>query len=180
MGIKITLSLLIISFTGVINYNSDQKSEMLNNYLVDAGEQKIWIGNLTTKNLEEFASGMYTEIDGSIMIENYDGLNLILLKTLQKCAGNIEIGNNENLESLKGLENLQIVGGRFSILNNPELYNYCTLQKILINKGIKGVEISKDIIEKWEIEDNGYNPSLMNLQNKNCSIPKLPDFCFSC
>ena len=84
MSIKIILSLLIITFTSIINYNSDQKLEILNNCLIHAGEQKIWIGNLTTKNLEEFASGMYTEIDGSIVIENYDGLNLILLKQLIK------------------------------------------------------------------------------------------------
>jgi len=142
--------------------------------------QKAWIGDLLTENLQEFASGQYTEVQGSITIENYNGVDLKVLTTLQKCTGNIDIFENTKLESLQGLENLQAVGGRFSIIENSELYSYCALKKSLVTDGIQGVEISKGIIEKWEIEKNGYNPSLMNLQYKDCLMQKFSDFCFSC
>ena len=142
--------------------------------------QKAWSGDLTIENLQEFASGEYTEVQGSIVLKNYSEVDLTILEKLQKCTGNIDILENTKLESLKGLENLLEVGGRFSILENPELYSYCALSKTLVIDGIQGVEISKGIIERWEIQDNGFNPSLMSLQNKSCSSQKFTDWCFSC
>jgi len=66
------------------------------------------------------------------------------------------------------------------IKKNPELYRFCSLKKQLLEKGIKGEEISKGIIEKVDIERNGYNPSFINLQNKDCYSYKISDFCLSC
>ncbi|MBJ2175854.1 hypothetical protein JBL43_16490 [Aureibaculum sp. A20] len=146
----------------------------------NAQAQKIWVGDLITENLEEFHSGKYTEVEGAITIDNYEENNLEVLKNLEKCTGDVNISNNEKLISLQGLENLQFVGGKFSIIKNPDLYNYCALQKTLVKEGIRGEEISKDIYDKWNTEDNGFNPSLMNLQNENCSTPNLKDLCFSC
>jgi hypothetical protein len=142
--------------------------------------QKAWTGNLLTKNLKDFASGNYTEVQGTITIEDYEGVDLTVLEGLQKCSGNITISKNQKLESLKGLENLLEIGGKIVIKKNPELYRFCSLKKQLLEEGIKGEEISKDIIEKVDIERNGYNPSFMNLQNKDCYSHKIPDFCFSC
>ncbi|WBU89726.1 hypothetical protein [Cellulophaga omnivescoria] len=148
--------------------------------IVKTQAQKIWKGDLAIENLEDFTSGEYTEVDGNIIIEEYQGTDLTVLTKLEKCSGNIVISDNEKLESLKGLENLKAVGGSFSLINNPELYSYCALQKELITTGIKGIEITKGIIEKIETQDNGYNPSIMSLQNNKCSAVKFRDFCFSC
>ncbi|MGJ8734249.1 MAG: hypothetical protein ACSHW4_13920 [Cellulophaga sp.] len=148
--------------------------------IVKTQAQKKWQGDLLTENLQDFASGAYTEVEGTITIEEYEGVDLTVLETLEKCSGNVSISDNKKLESLKGLENLKEVGGSFLITNNPELYSYCALQKELISTGIKGVEISKGIIEKMETQDNGYNPSIMSLQNRKCSAVKFEDFCFSC
>ncbi|MCL5246915.1 hypothetical protein M4I21_13920 [Cellulophaga sp. 20_2_10] len=148
--------------------------------VVKTQAQKIWKGDLLTEHLQDFASGAYTEVEGAITIEEYEGVDLTVLKTLEKCSGNIIISDNKKLESLKGLENLKEVGGSFSILENAELYSYCALQKELISAGIKGVEITKGIIEKIETLDNGYNPSIMSLQNKKCSALKFKELCFSC
>ncbi len=145
-----------------------------------AQEQKVWSGNLSTEKLEEFSIGKYTEVQGNITIRDYQKEDLNLLLTLQKCTENIIIRDNKKLESLKGLENLLVVGGKIVIKKNPELYRFCSLQKKLLDEGIKGEEISKGIIEKVDIERNGYNPSYMNLQNKDCYSYKIEDFCFSC
>ncbi|MGG6230495.1 hypothetical protein [Tenacibaculum sp. SDUM215027] len=142
--------------------------------------QKTWTGNLLTKNLKDFASGNYTEVQGTITIEGFKGVDLTVLEELQKCSGNITISKNQKLESLKGLGNLLEVGGKIVIKKNPELYRFCSLKKQLLEEGIKGEEISKGIIEKVDIERNGYNPSFMNLQNKDCYSHKISDFCFSC
>lgn len=148
--------------------------------IVKTQAQKIWQGDLAIENLEDFTSGEYTEVDGNIIIEEYEGTDLTVFTKLIKCSGNIVISDNEKLESLKGLENLKEVGGCLSLTNNTELYSYCALQKELITTGIKGVEIAKGIIEKIDTQDNGYNPSIMSLQNNKCSAVKFRDFCFSC
>lgn len=149
------------------------------NAKINAQETKVWEGNLSTKDFNTFYTGDYIEVNGNIIIDNFDGENLNIFKKLQKCTGNIFIRNNKNLESFKGFESLQFVEGRFSITENPELYNYCALQKKLLTQGIKGVEISKGIFDKWETYDNGYNPSLMNLQNENCKITNMNSYDFS-
>lgn len=146
----------------------------------NAQEKKIWSGDLLTEHLDDFFAGKYTEVQGEITIENFSKKDVSVLQTLQKCTGNIVIEKNKNLESLKGLENLRVVGGKIVIKKNPELYRFCSLQKQLLDEGIKGEEISKGIIEKIDIERNGYNPSLMNLQHKDCYTHKMEDFCFSC
>ncbi len=153
---------------------------MISVTVVKAQEPRIWKGDLNTKDLKAFSVGKYTSVAGTITIENYKGNDLKVLKRLQKCTGSIRILGNKKLTSLNGLEYLEFVGGKFSILDNPELYSYCALQKKLIYQGIQGVEISEGIIEKLETEDNGYNPSIMSLRNKNCKGYKMPDFCFSC
>lgn len=142
--------------------------------------QKIWEGDLLTKDLIEFNTGKYTEVNGSITVKNYTKKDLSLLKKLEKCTGSIYILDNKALENLNGLENLKIVGGKFSIIKNPELYGYCALQKTLLNQGINGVKLNKRVIEKFETEDNGYDPSLTSLQNKKCTGFKFEEFCFSC
>lgn len=145
-----------------------------------AQEQKIWSGDLSTEKLEEFSAGKYTEVQGNITIREYQKEDLNVLQTLQKCTGDVTIRGNKKLESLKGLENLLVVGGKIVIKKNPELYRYCSLQKQLLDEGIKGEKISKGVIEKIDIERNGYNPSITNLLHKDCYSHKIPDFCFSC
>jgi len=143
--------------------------------------QKIWKGDLKTENLQAFFEGKFDEVDGSILITKYNQENLDLLKALKKSKGSIRIFNNEKLRSLDGLELLKHVGGIFYIYDNPNLYNFCALNDNLINNGIKGIEISKGIFEKWDVDNNEYDPSLMNLQNDRCSFSDpLKNWCFSC
>ncbi|TKD65908.1 hypothetical protein [Flavobacterium sp. ASW18X] len=142
--------------------------------------QKVWTGNLLTQDLKDFAAGHYTEVKGTITIQDFDGVDLRPLEGLQRCSGNIVISKNQKLESLKGLGNLQEVGGKIVIEKNPELYKFCSLTKQLLEHGIKGEEISKGIMDKIDINRNGYNPELINLLNKDCSYERFRDFCFSC
>ena len=65
-----------------------------------------------------------------------------------------------SIENLSGLERLQSVEGDFVVSRNQDLVDFCSIQNIISEKGIKGA---------LTIEENGINPSIQDLESGVCN-----------
>ncbi len=137
-------------------------------FINSASAQKIWDGDLQAQQLELFYSDNYTEITGNLNIKNTNLKKLEQLHNLTKVGGNILIFNNDSLTSLEGLEELLTVGGKISIRENKHLNNYCALSKDLILSGITGEEVNKNIFDKFDTQDNEYDPDRNDIIEGEC------------
>lgn len=120
-----------------------------------------------------------SEIDDLRIQQNPNLINLNGVESITALEY-LEVGGNDNLESLEGLNNLNTVTpSSFSfppeiligylttadfndlpIAPNPNLTNFCAIEN-LINNLNSEVEVL--------IENNGYNPSLQDFADGNCS-----------
>ncbi|WP_339901062.1 hypothetical protein [uncultured Cyclobacterium sp.] len=94
----------------------------------------------------------------SVNIKDTSLGNLRGLSNLKKITRSLTIQDNINFNSLEGLDNLVSVAGSMIIQSNNYLTNYCALSK-LVNEGTHP-EIT--------IDDNGYNPTLEQIQGEEC------------
>ncbi len=130
--------------------------------------QKTWEGDLQTKQFEQFKAENYSTIRGNLEIKNSNLTNLEQLYNLIEVQGNLNVFNNDSLTSLDGLQNLILVGGKISIRENKHLNNYCALSKELLLNGITGEEVNKNIFDRFDTQDNEYDPDRMDLIDGDC------------
>lgn len=113
-------------------------------------------------------SNLTTVGSGNLNIFDNDSLtNLVGLENLTSINnGNLFIANNDSLTTLDNLDNLTAVKDVFigQVLNgggfpNPLLTDFCALQN-LFNSGT---------YENVSIDNNGYNPTVADIQAGNCS-----------
>lgn len=73
----------------------------------------------------------------------------------------LSIRFNEFLANLDGLENISSISHEVLIENNPPLTNFCGLTNVAQNNGIIG---------DYDVNTNGYNPTIQDLIDGNCSL----------
>ncbi len=114
-----------------------------------AQQNKEWKGNLYSKDFKKFENEQFTEVTGSIIINDTE-LNLTdltVLKLLKSVHGDLDIGN-DFIQSFKGLENLVRVDGTLFIRKNKKL---------------KGIQSLKSLTRVGRLNISG-NPLLKNLK----------------
>ncbi len=125
---------------------------------VNAQTSNVWEGDVYTKDLDAFAQGGYTTIEGNLEIYKTSLTNLAQLASLKVVKGDVYIGiydykrdleeGNEFLVSLEGLENLTEVSGELEIRDNEAL---ATIEALKNLKTVNKLNIS-------------YNPKLTTLK----------------
>ncbi|MEM9544512.1 MAG: hypothetical protein AAGA77_00995 [Bacteroidota bacterium] len=95
-------------------------------------------------------------IDGPLHLVNTDAKDLSFLSGIKEVRGKIEIANNEDLESLFGLENLQFVE-TINIRLNKNLRNVSSLRDVQIEKALHLVQNG---IEQVPVFNGLANPSI--------------------
>ena len=79
---------------------------------------QIHEGNYTVTNQAQIDTFNYTEITGSLLIQNTDITNVDGFSELDSIGGYLNIYNNDAITNLNGFNNLTYVGGDFYIQNN--------------------------------------------------------------
>lgn len=114
----------------------DKNSKLADTIILNQTIQGIFIGDviLTTEDeLEAFKNTGYKKIEGNLKIISTDFLTLKTLDNLlEEVTGNIEI-KCPNLQSLKGLESIRMIGNSLLIQDDSQITNFeglNNLQKI--------------------------------------------------
>lgn len=131
----------------------------LNNIVTIEGFLGIYNTSLTSlaelKSLRTIGRSLYiTKNDQLISLE---GLNQIT-----SIGGyGLEIENNPSLNSLDALSNLDFVKNKIVIFNNPSLFDFCPLVKVLNNQSFSAYG--------GDIRKNGFNPSSLEIVEQECN-----------
>lgn len=130
--------------------------------------------NPTATELQEFYDGNYKIIKGDVKFEEDDGLrNLFALSKVEKIEGSFSLINNQNLESLDGLNKLSYIGQDFFFNGQKyrELENIDDLESLIRIGGsltiinafqLKNLEGLKNL---ESIGEHTYLRIMPNLQN---------------
>jgi hypothetical protein len=117
-------------------------------------------GNTTLSDLGIFCQVNLTELQ-QVVIENNPVLqDLSCFQSLTTLQGSLFIGNN-GIQNLAGFESLISIAGDLILINNDHLTDLCALTPLAQNEGIGG---------EYIVSSNGYNPSLQDLLNGDCSL----------
>ncbi len=95
--------------------------------------QQVHVGDLILSSQTEIDSFNYSEIQGSLTIQESragDITNLTPLETLEILGGGLFIIKNNNLQNLNGLSGITTVNGNLEIMNNADLTNVSSLSNI--------------------------------------------------
>ena len=187
--VKILIIFLLGFMTNACNQSQDEELENLNRFT----------GNVilnSQSDINEFAANQYKEITGYLYIGSYDKngkqitpfntdvSDIGALNTIERVRGDLFIRGNPILTELNGLENLKIVEGflmkislnsnlakingfnnlksigkMLLIAQNESLLDFCGLQNLMKN----------DFDIEYLRSSNGYNPTLEDIVNGNCS-----------
>lgn len=104
-------------------------------------------------------------IDNLIIDNNQSLTDMSGLQGVKRISGNLTITNNASLTNLDGFSNLEFVeGGTVTIMNNPNLTDFCGLNKLLATGTFTGTLV---------ISGNSYNPTLQNFVDGDCDESTL-------
>ncbi|CAL2078770.1 hypothetical protein [Tenacibaculum sp. 190524A05c] len=82
------------------------------------------------------------------------------LSKVNSIGGSLIIYNNNELTNLNGLESILTINNDLIIENNSKLKDLCALTTLFKNSEPSGL---------YQVVNNGYNPSKMDLMNENCT-----------
>jgi hypothetical protein len=131
--------------------------------------QNLWKGDLHTEQLTEFHQKGFSEVDGNVLVCGTYLKDLHLLENVTIVHGNCTITKNDSLDCIRGLEKLMFIEGTLSFIENKCLNDYCALSEHLLKKGIQGVKIRRKIYDRFNAEDNEYNPIISDLLRGECA-----------
>lgn len=115
---------------------------------------------LANNNISDLSALSNLEvINGSVRISKEPLTSLQGLHNISEMPFTLQI-NETNLQNLNDLENLRSIGEDIIISNNASLVDLCALTPA-INNGVVGF---------YTVFDNGYNPTIKDMENGDCSI----------
>ncbi|WP_299218305.1 T9SS type A sorting domain-containing protein [uncultured Aquimarina sp.] len=95
--------------------------------------QQVYVGDLTLSSQAEIDAFNYSEIRGSLTIQESqsgDITDLTPLETLEILGGGLFIIKNDNLQNLYGLSGIKTVNGNLEIMNNTDLNDISSLSNL--------------------------------------------------
>ena len=157
------------------------------------GQKKTFVGYPILKTQAEvntFGANNYTHINGWMRIEGEDITSLESLSSLRNIKYSLWITKNNNLESLKGLSNIDSIGvadtssdlyisenNNLKNLNGLESLKEVNFIRIIENPRLKNIDSLKNIsskLDKINISKNDSLISLLGLQN----ISEVSDYLY--
>ena len=121
--------------------------------LVSTSNAQVVGGNVGLYSQAAVNSFTGTSIEGYLIIQGADIVDLSPLSSLQSVGHLLEINNNGSLTNLDGLSNLASVGDRLTIINNASLAN------------LDGLSNLSSVVSSLEVNNNASLTSVDGLSN---------------
>jgi len=96
-------------------------------------------------------------------LESLKGINNVVFSDGTPRLYKIAIGNNPRITNLDALENVILSDGSIIVISNPELVNFCGLTKLIKKIDSEGLNTSTNF------RDNKFNPTFQDILDGNCS-----------
>lgn len=170
-------SLIVAYNSELINLSGLENIESINGPLIiefnDGLEYINGLSGVNSVNGNVYISANFDliSIDGLQNVSNINGyltinyhpqlLHINGLQSLETIGGNFIFDSNEAVPNLDFLQNLNEINGSIGIYGNNLLNNYCGLNTVIINNSFNS---------EYVVFANGYNPTIVDLQQGNCSL----------
>lgn len=179
---SIDINLPFSNLTSILINNNPQLSSIVEGDQIMSIEGELEItDNPNLQNINGFNS--LTTVNGIVSISDNDGLQQLSMPQLTYAnrfnlrSSSLESANFINLETVnftfdlwhtqlenfEGFSSLNSLGGRFTIIQNNNLTDWCAMSPLILNSDFNfGVQ--------YFITTNGFNPSQQDWENGDCSL----------
>ena len=148
----------LIEITGGLEFFFNDLLETINFPKLNSVATHLSIRSGKIQNLDGFRSLTHLGFE-LVIFDNPMLSSLAGLVNINSEVERLRIGNNDNLSSLDGVDNIKFRGTH--ILNNNNLTDLCAIQNNIASAFFRA--------EQYWIERNGYNPTFQEMLDSNCS-----------